>query len=70
MAGGSTNNVEFLTAVTQRFLAPRHRERLANPGSDGQMTRLRQALDLTVFCVLKNDLKPFSHVVSLNDSFR
>src|ERR1017187_10726417 len=68
IAGGGTNESEFLGRITQRFLPPRHRERLANPCSNGQMTCTGQTLDFPVFAVLKYDLKTLSHVMSLDDS--
>src|SRR5207245_5472232 len=61
------DRVQFFAYLARWLAAPRQLQRLPHPLSDGHMARTSHALDFPVFQVVKDYLKPLSHIMSLSD---
>jgi hypothetical protein len=68
VSNGSPDDRELLARVTQGFAAPCRAESLADPLGNSHALKTREALNLTQFPVIQEDLQTFTHGNSLIDS--
>ena len=64
-----TNDFKFLASVSYRLAPTGHIQRLADPFGNRHVARARHTLNFPVVGIPHNDLQPFSHMVSLSDSW-